>query len=122
MQLPDDVLSIIREYSKPLTRPDWRTINPLCLHVLYTEIYDILFNGSSRPLFKRVFNHLCNSQWGSIYNYIRVWGMHDASLHFKLSVQELHVMPAIKYAQEYYIAYSKVYHASYKTSFRTTLF
>lgn len=24
MYLPDDVLDIIREYSKPLTRPDWR--------------------------------------------------------------------------------------------------
>jgi len=24
MELPDDVLQIIREYSKPLTRPDWR--------------------------------------------------------------------------------------------------
>ena len=70
MELPDDVLLIIREYSKPLTRPDWRTINPLCLHILYNELYDILFYSSSRvkPLFKRVFNHLCNSQWGSIYN------------------------------------------------------
>jgi len=24
MELPDDILNIIREYSKPLTRPDWR--------------------------------------------------------------------------------------------------
>jgi hypothetical protein len=24
MELPDDILMIIREYSKPLTRPDWR--------------------------------------------------------------------------------------------------
>lgn len=24
MELPDDVLNIIKEYSKPLTRPDWR--------------------------------------------------------------------------------------------------
>jgi hypothetical protein len=123
MQLPDDVLTIIREYSKPITRSNWRTLNPLCRHIFYNELYDILFQGSIRlkPLFKRVFNHLCNSQWGDIYNYIRVWGIHEASLHFKLSVQELYFMPAIKYAQEYYVAYSKVYHASFKTLFRTTL-
>jgi hypothetical protein len=24
MELPDDVLMIIKEYSKPITRPDWR--------------------------------------------------------------------------------------------------
>jgi hypothetical protein len=24
MELPDDILNIIKEYSKPITRPDWR--------------------------------------------------------------------------------------------------
>ncbi len=24
MKLPDDIVKIIREYSKPMTRPDWR--------------------------------------------------------------------------------------------------
>ncbi len=36
MQLPDDVLLIIHQYSKPVTRPDWRTCCPLSGHVLYT--------------------------------------------------------------------------------------
>ena len=27
MELPDDVLAIIKEYSLPITRPDWRTIH-----------------------------------------------------------------------------------------------
>jgi hypothetical protein len=121
MQLPDDVLVIIREYSKPLTRPNWRTLNPLCRHILYNELYDGLYHGPIRfkPLFKRVFNHLCNSQWGNIYNYIRVWGIHNASSNFKLSVQELHFMPSIKYAEEYYLAYSKVYHASFRATLRS---
>lgn len=34
MELPDDVLQIIKEYSKPLTRPDWRT-----LHKMTQELY-----------------------------------------------------------------------------------
>ena len=32
MELPDEVLSIIKEYSMPITRPDWRT-----LHVMTHE-------------------------------------------------------------------------------------
>jgi len=34
MELPDDVLKIIREYSKPLTRSDWRQI-----HIMPEYIY-----------------------------------------------------------------------------------
>ena len=29
MNLPDDVLHIIRAYAQPLTRPDWRTLHKL---------------------------------------------------------------------------------------------
>jgi hypothetical protein len=118
MQLPDDVLLIIREYSKPVTRPDWRTLNPLDKHVLYNELHDGLFHRSIRlkPLFKRVFNHLCNSQWGEIYNYIRLSGIHKASLHFKRSVQDLYFMPSIKYAQNYYVTYRQFYHEAFTST------
>jgi hypothetical protein len=27
MELPDDVLAIIKEYAQPVTRPDWRTLH-----------------------------------------------------------------------------------------------
>jgi len=27
MELPDDVLAIIKEYARPVTRPDWRTLH-----------------------------------------------------------------------------------------------
>ena len=27
MELPDDVLAIIKDFSRPLTRPDWRTLH-----------------------------------------------------------------------------------------------
>lgn len=29
MELPDDVLQIIKDYSKPVTRPDWRTLQKM---------------------------------------------------------------------------------------------
>ena len=27
MELPDDILSLVRDFSMPLTRPDWRTLH-----------------------------------------------------------------------------------------------
>jgi len=29
MELPDDVLQLIKEYSMPITRPDWRTLHKM---------------------------------------------------------------------------------------------
>lgn len=34
MELPEDVLRIVKEYSMPITRPDWRT-----LHLMPNHIY-----------------------------------------------------------------------------------
>ena len=34
MELPDDVLNLIKEYTKPITRPDWRT-----LHIMPNDLY-----------------------------------------------------------------------------------
>ena len=39
MILPDDILHLIREFSQPLTRPDWRTIHKFTQHNL---IHDLL--------------------------------------------------------------------------------
>jgi len=37
-KLPLSALILISQYSKPVTRPDWRTINPLPFYSLYTEV------------------------------------------------------------------------------------
>ena len=38
MELPPEIVRIISEYSKPMTRPDWRTIKRVCMGDLYNEI------------------------------------------------------------------------------------
>lgn len=38
MELPDDVLKIIKEYSMPLTRSDWRTLHRMCEFKFHTDI------------------------------------------------------------------------------------
>jgi hypothetical protein len=52
MELPEDVLQIIRDYSMPITRPDWRT-----LHIMpynkYLKDYSIAYK--QRELDKQIF-------------------------------------------------------------------
>jgi hypothetical protein len=54
MELPDDVLKIIREYSKPVTNPNWRNRKWICVGDLYKEneyfiklkvCYDIIYKN-----------------------------------------------------------------------------
>ena len=45
MELPDDVLYQIREYAKPMTRPDWRTLHRMKQYTLHNEF--------ERQMFKR---------------------------------------------------------------------
>jgi hypothetical protein len=38
MELPEDILRIIKEYAKPVTRPDWRYLHKMTLHHLYSGL------------------------------------------------------------------------------------
>jgi len=40
--LPDDVIKIIKEYSMPLTRPDWRTLHKMTIRLYMDEYMDRL--------------------------------------------------------------------------------
>jgi hypothetical protein len=46
MELPDDVLALVREFSRPATRPDWRTLRRMTsykLHCAIREIYNYTY-------------------------------------------------------------------------------
>jgi hypothetical protein len=109
MELPTDVLAIIRDFSRPVTRPDWRTLRPLQGHILYKELHHVLYNllidkpNKRKPLYMRAFNHLKKTEWGIIHIYIRSWGIQDASYYFKIPVQELCKIPGSRYADQVYI-------------------
>jgi len=52
MELPEDVLRIIREYSSPITRPDWKKIHKMKVFDLFIEIgYN--YNMNPRPVLKK---------------------------------------------------------------------
>jgi hypothetical protein len=39
LELPDDVIAIIKEYARPVTRPDWRTLHLMTNQHYKTEYY-----------------------------------------------------------------------------------
>ena len=38
MELPDDVLHIIKDYAQPITRPDWRTMHKMTNEQYYKNL------------------------------------------------------------------------------------
>ena len=92
MELPDDVLQIIREYSKPLTRPDWRTLNRLPIHKLYQEI----MKKKNKPtwnysyvLRKFVYDIQRGKRWSDLYDYSEMYGIELCSRRFGIQLSEL---------------------------------
>ena len=39
MELPDDVLQLIKEYSMPITNPAWRKLHKMTNYKYYDEFY-----------------------------------------------------------------------------------
>ena len=92
MELPDDVLQLIREYSKPLTRPDWRTLNRLPLHQLYQEIMRNKNNPNwnySLVLHKFVYDIQRGKRWIDLYEYSEIYGLEKCSIHFGIQFSVL---------------------------------
>jgi hypothetical protein len=92
MELPDDVLSIIREYSKPLTRPDWRRLNRLPMYVLYKEIME----NKNKPrwnystvLMKFVINIQQGQTWSELFRYAQRYGMEECSQQYGIQINVL---------------------------------
>jgi hypothetical protein len=74
MNLPDDVLAIIKDFSKPITRPDWRTLHKMTSYSFHSAIlnkynkrrfpcviYKFVREYSRCPqdIFKYIFNYGC---------------------------------------------------------------
>ena len=44
MELPDDVIQLIHEYSRPLTRPDWRTLHKFPILTYHSTLSKDAYN------------------------------------------------------------------------------
>ena len=82
--LPSRSLALISEYSKPLTRPDWRKSKPIItIHILYQELihmYRVRAYVQNANLIKRLITMILinieNTEWFWMYDTIRNNGLH----------------------------------------------
>ena len=93
MEFPDDILRIIREFSRPLTRPDWRTLNRLPLQNLYHEIME----KKNRPNWKYTTILLCfvydiqrGKRWNDLYDYAVMYGVQQCSEKYGIQYSVLY--------------------------------
>ena len=101
--LPLNAKKLISEYSKPLTRPDWRTVCPLTIKRYYT---DIVRNIDINKIYKNVYylfldygeyeikQFKINHHISAIYSCINLYGIEKCSEHFNI---HKHVLTEIKY-------------------------
>ena len=40
MELPDDILLLVRDFSRPVTRPDWRTLHRMPAYRFHCSVRD----------------------------------------------------------------------------------
>jgi len=59
MELPDDVLRIIREYSRPVTNPNWKQLHKMTLDKFGTQLFAHCRTHYRQPLFMRTFDKVC---------------------------------------------------------------
>jgi hypothetical protein len=59
MEFPDDVLRIIREYSRPVTRPDWKRLQKMSLDEFGVRLFAHGRSHVTQPIFMRTFKKVC---------------------------------------------------------------
>jgi len=65
MELPDDVLSLVRDFSRPVTRPDWRTLHRMPAWKFHLDVAALL--PRYPVVFHFIFNLIFKDQVGFIY-------------------------------------------------------
>ena len=99
MALPHNVLCLIREYSKPLTRPDWRTLHHLSNYQL---LYCITNDKIPMPLLDTIYINMRSSLWFCMYAYIELWGVTNAGIRYGMPAKELMQINGLIYAAHNY--------------------
>ena len=85
--LPSNVVCLIREYSQPLTRPNWRTIKKMTTFDLYAYSYRHL--KILTPLMEMLIDNIHHTNWYNIYMTIKLYGIYKAIIKYNMTSQEI---------------------------------
>ena len=108
MILPSNVLRLISEYSKPVTRPNWRKSNPII------SGYDLMMcvsNPKSKLTYRSKLHYLILNniiktdwyiEWYKIQDYIKYYGIDNYCQYHNKKYDDIIRIKGIKFAQNYY--------------------
>ena len=108
--LPSNVLRLIREYSLPLTWPNWRNSKPIIsgyelMNFLSTSKYYKKYKNCIK-LYNRIIDNIIKTDWYidwyKMYKYIELYGIdHYCYIHDK-EYNEIINIKGVRIAQNYY--------------------
>jgi hypothetical protein len=91
-KLPSTALSLIREYSKPVTRPDWRTKHSMTIFSIYTDLRKKKLWGQKnfwRQIYPMILYKIEKTDWFDKYMYVLKLGADTYINNHKLSSFEI---------------------------------
>jgi hypothetical protein len=101
---PKHILHLISEYSKPVTRPDWRTIKILTQYRMFLDISNNIYK---KQIFYNVYKSMESTDWFYKLNYISRLGIesyiHKHKTYNDNLITELLQTEGIRHAQKLYI-------------------
>ena len=83
--LPSRALQLIHDFSKPLTRHDWRNIRRISAFDIYLHVYC----RTQTPLMELIFYNMQYTNWYNMYSTIKLIGLRNASIKYNIPIREL---------------------------------
>ena len=84
--LPSKALRLISEYSKPLTRPNWRKSKPIInTYTLFLSVY----SGKNNLLHYIIYRNIENREWFDQYWCIRRYGIQNCCLKYGITNDDI---------------------------------
>ncbi len=110
--LPHHILRLISEYSKPITRPDWRTFERTI--TIEHLIYFLKTKYPPTLLYFMVSQNLFQSSFFIAYRFIRDWGINEYIFQYGGNAQELLSNKSLSFQNSLYDLYKCEYSNKYK--------
>uniref|UniRef100_A0A6C0JLC3 Uncharacterized protein n=1 Tax=viral metagenome TaxID=1070528 RepID=A0A6C0JLC3_9ZZZZ len=85
--LPSNALRLISEYSKPLTRPNWRKSKPIIN--TYTLFLTVYIRADKSLLHYLIYCNIRDREWFEQYWYIRRYGVHYCCLKYGITIDDI---------------------------------
>ena len=101
--LPCRALSLIREYSRPMTRPDWRKSKPIItVYRLYLYVLT-KYNLWTPDINSIILNNISGTEWYFAYTYIKHYGLMNYLFKRQITSDKAN-MDGLQDAQRFYMS------------------